>query len=150
MRLFWPPLQIGLYIRMPRDKNWKRRYLSYVFKISSHQLTYNLLSPCKLRFERGYYSAKYYVSFMLLVRLFWTPVPIELFIRVSRVNDWKKKILLLKWNWHWIFLVCCASGKMRQIWPFFLVLAESVPTSCSDVTLIHMPWEENWKRRHLS
>lgn len=53
---FWPLVPMGLWIRMPRFKNWERLHLSLIAKISIKPLAFVWPSGCKFKLQKRLFS----------------------------------------------------------------------------------------------
>lgn len=92
---------MGLSIRMPRLRNWKRRYLSWIFKILTKKLTLNWHSIFKLRFKRSFFQPKMAI-FSATVLPVSTPLGWALPMNVTSEEQKKKNIC-----WNFFQLLMC-------------------------------------------
>ena len=81
MRLFWTPVRMGMYIRMPQHKNWKRKYLQYFWHTSG-------LHYGKEASKRTFFSKKA-LSFWWFSGSFRTPVRMGICVRMQWLKNWK-------------------------------------------------------------
>ena len=148
---------MDMWKRMPLLQNCKRNNLRYMVRIQSKHLPYKWPSYWKLSFKSRF-LAKYEYFIKVLMRPFWTPVRMTIWLGMPRLENWKIKHLRQKeriWNkqlvcnWQSSWKISFKSRSFSKIGPFLQLLTRTFWSPAWMGMCICMAQQIYWKIRYL-